>query len=519
MTMQPTMQISDLLRQIAQRSPVAPALSFAGGTLTYRDLDERVERVAAGLQAGGVRPGDRVAYVGFNDAAFLETLFAANRLGACFLPINFRLTAPELAFIIQDAGVHSIVADGECASRLQPIRESLGCEAFLAVGSGAGTNHEGWRPYADLLSAGEVVQPDPGGDRTSPAILMYTSGTTGQPKGARLTAENVFWNFVNILLAGEPIVGKVTLTCAPMFHVGGLNVTTLPTLLSGGHVILHETFDPARVIAEVEASRVTALWAAPAMLNMVAEAPGFGEADLSSLEVIICGGAPVPPVLIRVFHERGIKVCQGYGLTETTAFASLLGSADIETRPGSAGKPPVFGEVRIVDSAGSPVPAGDKGEVEVRGPMVFEGYWNRPEASREVLREDGWFRTGDIGYLDTEDYLFLSDRAKDVVISGGENVYPAEVEAQIVEHPSVVEVAVIGLPHEKWGEGVAAVVVGRQGSELTLDGLREFLDGRLARYKLPLFLLMVDSLPRNPAGKVLKYLLREQFRQEAGAAG
>jgi fatty-acyl-CoA synthase len=280
------------------------------------------------------------------------------------------------------------------------------------------------------------------------------------------------------------------------------------TFQTGGHVVLLRNFDPGLVLEAIARYRVQTMFGAPAMFLFMAQHPDFAGTDLSSVEVLVGGGAPVPELLVRIYKARGVKLCQGYGLTETAPFATFLGSRWIESKPGSAGLPPLYGEVRVVDAANQALPHGEKGEVCVRAPNVMRGYWNRPEATREAIDPEGWFHTGDIGYFDHEGFLFLCDRVKDMVITGGENVYPAEVEGVLCEHPAIAEVAVIGLPDTKWGEAVTAVARLKEGATLTLEELRDFAGERLARYKLPLRLHLLPELPRNPTGKVLKRDLR-----------
>jgi fatty-acyl-CoA synthase len=339
---------------------------------------------------------------------------------------------------------------------------------------------------------------------------MYTSGTTGLPKGAMLTHGNVFWNSINVCF-GEDTMTTTTLTCAPLFHIGGLNVTTLLSLAKGIEVVLLRSFDAGAVLALIEKHKVGSMFGAPTMFLMMAQHESFASTDLSSISTLTCGGAPVPVPLIKTYGDRNVSFCQGYGLTETAPFASLLSSDLAMVKVGSAGKAPMFTEVRIVDEQNNPVAAGVHGEVCIKGPNVMKGYWNRPEATAEAIDTQGWFHSGDIGYLDDEDFLFLCDRVKDMVITGGENVYPAEIESILYGHPSILEVAVIGLPDDKWGEAVTAIAVLEKGTSLDLEELRAFAGDSLARYKLPTELRFVDILPRNPAGKVQKFKLKEQF--------
>jgi fatty-acyl-CoA synthase len=341
-------------------------------------------------------------------------------------------------------------------------------------------------------------------------VIMYTSGTTGRPKGAMLTHANFLWNNINALLGYDTLMNDRTLVVAPLFHIGGLNVTPLAAFLKGATVVLERQFDPQRVLKLIPEQKITTMFGVPAMFLFMSQMPGFADTDLSTVRTFICGGAPVPEALIRLYGARGITFAQGYGLTETAPFASLVPVDRALDKIGSAGVPPFFTDVRCVDDRDDPVPPGERGEVVVRGPNVMKGYWNRAEATAEVMR-NGWFHTGDVGVMDEEGYLYIVDRKKDMIISGGENIYPAEVEDCIYKHPDVGEVAVIGVPDERWGETVCAIVVPKQGTSPTEQDIIDFTQGKLARYKQPRQVVFTDVLPRNPAGKVLKFELRDRF--------
>ena len=344
------------------------------------------------------------------------------------------------------------------------------------------------------------------------ALIMYTSGTTGRPKGAMLTHGNIIWNNINALLADDATSQEITLVVAPLFHIGGLNVTPLLCFLKGATVVMEQMFEPGMVLENIEKYHVTSMFGVPAMYLFMAQHPDFATRDLSSIRVLSCGGAPVPEALIKVYAARGLPFNQGYGLTETAPFASFLPSSMATEKLGSAGIAPFFTDVKIVDDDGHDVPDGERGEIVVRGPNVMKGYWNRPDATAEVLI-DGWFHTGDVGIRDADGYFFIVDRKKDMIISGGENVYPAEVEDALYQHPGIKEVAVIGVQHPRWGETVRAVVVRKDGVSLTEQEVIEFSQDKLARYKQPKSVVFIDVLPRNPAGKVLKFDLREKHGQ------
>jgi fatty-acyl-CoA synthase len=506
--MTPDIGLGNWLYQRALRTPHRKALTFEGATWTYAEMQRRIDRLAAALRANGVCRGDRVGFLGLNQPAFLETLFAAARLGAAFVPLNFRLSGPELAYIINDAGVHTLVVDAPHRAVIDGMRAELPCRRLWSADQGV----ERWPAVSSLLAAHEPLAAGEPVTEDEVAIIMYTSGTTGRPKGAMLTHGNLWWNNVNALLTLDILEDDVSLVVAPLFHIGGLNVTTLVTWQKGGHLVLHRTFDPQRFLEDVATHRVTSTFTVPAMLLFASQQPNFASADLSSLRLVVCGGAPVPEPLIRLYAERGVPINQGYGLTETAPLLTVLTSEWGVAKIGSAGRTSLFTEVRLVDADGRRITTpGEKGEVVARGPNVMKGYWNKPEATAAAIDAEGWFHTGDVGYVDDDGFLFIADRLKDMVISGGENVYPAEVESVLYEHPAVAEVAVIGVPDEKWGEAVVAVVALKPGATLDLEALRAFATEKLARYKLPRRLEIVSALPRNPAGKVLKFELRGRF--------
>jgi fatty-acyl-CoA synthase len=500
--------LAALLERRARASGERGALTFDGRTRTFGEVLERVRRFATVLADGGVQHGDRVAYLGLNDPSILEALFAAAHLGAVLVPLSFRLTGPELAYAIEDAGVHTLLVDEQHASVIDGVRADLGVRRFMHVA--AGRTSQGWEDGDALIAAASPLAQRAPVTPEDPAVIMYTSGTTGRPKGAVLTHGNLWWHNIGIVMALDVAYDDVSLLCAPMFHIGALNVTTIATWIKGGRLVIHRGFDAQAVLDDLEREGVTTMFGVPVMCDALSSLPGFATTDLSALRLIITGGAPVPIALIRRFQERGVDLAQGYGLTEAAPVASFLSAENAERKLGSAGRPLLLCDMRIVDAGGTPVPTGVQGEIEVRGPSITVGYWQNPEATAATMN-GSWLRTGDGGHLDEEGFVFIADRIKDMVITGGENVYPAEVESVLFEHPAIEEVAVIGTEDPRWGERVCAVVALRPGAELTLDSLREFGDGRLARYKLPLQLEIVDALPHTATGKVLKTELRKRF--------
>lgn len=499
------------LRRRAERDDTRPAVTFANETLTYGQLQEQAAAFATALATRGVRPGDRVAYVGFNHSVFLIALFGTARLGATFVPLNFRWTGPELAHAIRDSGAAVVIADSAHTDVVDGARTDLDPAVhYLRLGSGPAP--AGWESTDDLLDlvrsqadlAPEVaVEPD------EPAAILYTSGTTGRPKGAILTHRNFWTNNVNWMLAVNYSGADVALTSAPLFHSGGMCVMTLPMLMAGAHVIIHEHFDAAALLEDIERHRVTSIFLVPSMMLMASQLEQFESADLSSVRIIVAGAAPVPEPMLRLYESRGIPVSQCWGLTEVATGATFLRTDLALEKLGSCGTAGMLNEVRLIDFDGNVLTTpGVHGELCVRGDTVTPGYWNLPEATAAALAPDGWFRTGDVAYQDEDGYFYIADRLKDMIISGGENVYPAEVESVLYGHPAIAEVAVIGAKDEKWGERVVAVAVLKHGATLELEELRDFASATLARYKLPLELRLLGELPRNTTGKVLKHELR-----------
>ncbi len=504
---QPRVNLADTVLRRAQLNPERTALVFEGEEQTFGEFASTVRKQAQLFRDSGVCFGDRVGFLGFNQPAFLETLFAANAIGAIFVPLNFRLTGEELTFIINDAGIHSLVVDDASQATIEGVKDSLCCQHFFSAES----QFEGWRSLPternQSIELAESVWVDP----NDIALIMYTSGTTGLPKGAMLTHGNIMWNNINAHFTFAASRDNVNLVVAPLFHIGGLNVLTLHSFTIGAKLVLMRAFDPKAVLEAFDTYKITHMFGAPAMFLFMSQHEDFNTTDFSNVETFICGAAPPPESLLTLYDQRGVPFCQGYGLTETAPFATFLTPEWSIEKLGSAGQAPMYIDVRIVDNENCEVSSGDRGEICIKGPNVMKGYWNRPEATAEAIDKEGWFHSGDVGYIDEDGFLFICDRLKDMVISGGENVYPAEVESVLFKHPNIAEVAVIGLADDKWGEAVTAVAALKEGSSLSLEELREFATDHLAKYKIPLRLHLVDELPRNPAGKVLKYVLKEQL--------
>lgn len=493
------------LRRRAERDPAGKALTYDERTLTYSELQEQVVNLANFLAAQGIGVGDRIAYLGFNHSSQVVAMFATARIGGIFVPLNFRLTGGELQYVVEDSGAVMLIADGDHAGAIDAIAASISVKEYVSLDG----DREGWVSFEPPVTFPEIdevaVDPD------APCVILYTSGTTGRPKGAVLTHRNLFTNNVNWMLSVNYHRGHTALSSAPLFHSGGLCVMVLPTLMAGGHVVLHRQFDAESTLLDIEKHRVTTLFLVPTMMLYLTQSSRFGDADLSSVEFVVAGAAPVPEPMLRAFSDRGVAVSQCWGLTETATGATFLSPEWALSKLGSCGTSGVLNEVQIIDlDNGKPLKESQiPGELCVRGDTVTPGYWNRPDATSEAQLGDGWFRTGDVAYRDDDGFYYICDRLKDMVITGGENVYPAEVESALYEHPAVAEVAVIGAPDDEWGERVVAVVVPKPNESLELDEVRRFLEGRIARYKLPRELRVSQELPRNTTGKIMKHLLRE----------
>jgi len=495
------MSIASWIDKHAAFTPGKPAIVFGGETISYAALADRI-RIRAQELSGrfAIGCGDRVAYLGLNSPEFLTLLFACARIGAVFLPLNWRLAEDEHRFILADSGAKLLVAEPGFHAGAASFRQHLpGC-SFATTGPG----DEDWQEL------GAVTPPDgdlPEGGPSDAVLLVYTSGTTGYPKGAVLTQDALQWNAFNSLHMHDLTARDRILSVLPMFHVGGLNIQTLPALYTGGTVYLHAKFDPADTLAAIARDRPTLSVLVPATMAAVLSHPDFEQTDLSSLRSLTTGSSTVPESLIQPFHARNIPVLQVYGSTETCPIAVYLKAEDAIDRLGSTGKPALHCEMKIIDNEGREVPAGEPGEIAVKGPNILREYWNNPEATAAAL-QDGWFLTGDIGFTDPDGFLFVNDRKKDVIISGGENIYPAELERVILDMEDVAQAVVVGQADQKWGEVPVAVIVPVPGTGMTGQTILDRLEGKLARFKHPKHVQIVDSLPVNAMGKIQRFAVR-----------
>jgi O-succinylbenzoate-CoA ligase len=500
---------SEVISYHASRSPLREALKYQGRSYTYKEMDERINACAKVLKDLGVKKGDRVALLLQNCVEFIETVIATNRIGAVFLPLNYRLAAEEFIYILNDAGAKVLVSEKQYYSLIDAIRKEIGnVGSFISVNDSSPP--EGWLGYHNLLEKNlGVICLDEEANGDDLRRLMYTSGTTSRPKGVMITYNNLFWKCFEHIIELNLTRDERLLVVGPLYHVGGLDLPGIGVFILGGSIVLMPRFDVIPVLETIERERPTGVWLAPAMINMILNEPRAKEFDLSSIRFIIDGGEKMPEALINKVLDifPSTWFADAYGLTETVSGDTFLDKGRTISKLGSVGKPVLFLKMRIVDDNDQDVPPNMEGEIVFRGPKVFAGYWNNEEATAEAFR-GGWFHTGDIGRVDDEGFLYIVDRKKDIIISGGENIASLEVERVIYQHPSVKEVAVVGIPDKKWGEIPKAYIVLKEGSKVEPQEIIDLCKEKLAKFKIPKQVEFIDVLPRNPSGKVLKRALK-----------
>jgi fatty-acyl-CoA synthase len=489
-------------------TPAKEAVVDGEKRLGYRQLNQRVNRLANALLGLGLRNGDRIAILSYNRVEFIEVIMAAAKLGLIIVPLNWRLTATELAFILNDSGAETLLFDIDLVELVEGVKENTSLKQYIIIGGQDQSNAHG---YEALLSAQSDSEPTPDviPDLNTPHIIMYTAGTTGQPKGAILSQGASFWNVLNLNLPMDFTSKDRNLVVLPMFHIGGIGLFTLPMLYDGGTVVIQRTFDPVQTLTLLKQEDITLFFGVPAIFLALIQPPEFNAAAFKNVRVVMSGGAPLPVSLVEQYRKAGIILQQGFGMSEAAPSIATLEKDLALEKPGSIGKPVFHLDARIVDDEMNERPAGDVGELIIRGPNLLQGYWNRPDATEEAFSGD-WFHTGDLARIDSDGCLYIVERKKDMFISGGENVYPAEVENAIYELPQIVEAAVIGVRDDKWGEVGRAVVALKEDQRLTDEAILGHLKGRLAKYKIPKSVVFVKQLPRNAAGKVLKNVLRKE---------
>jgi len=504
--------VADVTRHYAARQPDHVALVFEGRETTYGELGQRAHRVANGLISEGCKPESRIAILDKNSDRFFEVLFGSAQARSVLVAVNWRLAPPEVAYVINDALAEVLFVGEEFFPVIERIRGELKTVRKIIAVSGSHPEWESYEAWRDRQSAEDPGLPSTPDDV---AIQLYTSGTTGHPKGVQLTNRNLFTLVPTALNEwGTWSPADVNLVAMPLFHIAGSGWGLLGLCVGAKTVVVREVVPPT-IIELIPKYRVTKAFFVPAVLLFLLQVPGVQEADFSSLELIAYGASPIPLDLLRdslATFKCGFM--QLYGLTETTGAVTALHPEDHDPngtpRMRSCGRPLSSAEIRVVDPEGNELPPGQVGEIIVRSPQVMKGYWNLPDATAQAIR-DGWFYTGDAGYFDEDGYLYIHDRVKDMIVSGGENVYPAEVESALFGHPAVADVAVIGVPDDRWGEAVKAIVVPKPGTNPTAEELIAFARERIAGYKVPKSVDFVSELPRNPSGKILKRELREPY--------
>ena len=508
-------------RWISKWASIRPekiALYSDGRPFTYRQVNDRVNQVAHLLKDYGVQKGDRVGVLLYNSHEYVEIFFALFRMGAILVPLNFRLVQSELEYILKDSGATALFFGSEFAERIGQIREagSLSPGQLISIGDPA----PAWATdYETALKVRPTVCPSPEVDveGEDPNIIMYTSGTTGVPKGAVLSHRKTFYNVLNADLYYGLTHDDLLLVSRALFHSGGLLVETLPMLYRGGTIVLQRRFKPAEILKVVETYKITVLELPATLLRFILDQCDPREYDLRSVKCWYTGGERVPPSLLQEYKELGITVSQLYGQTETSTL-TWLPMAEAHRKMGSVGIPVFHGDVRVVNKQGHRVKPGEIGEIVVSGPITMSGYWGKPEITEETIK-GGWLHTGDLATVDDEGFLYVVDREKDMFISGGENVYPAEIEKVYLEHPKIMNVAAVGVPDQKWGEVGMLFIVLKNGEAMSEEEALSFCEGRLARYKMPKRVRFVPELPMTAAQKIKRNKLREAYLEEQKTKG
>ncbi len=506
--------IADVIRKWGAETPDRTSMIFEDNATSWATLDSRSSQLANALAAVGVSNQDRIVFIDKNGPAYFEVTFGVAKINAVLVAANWRLAAPELAYTINDSGAKVVIVGPDFV----PVMEQIAPELTTVTKFVVMVDHPKWESYEDFLGAGAVIDPGMGSELHDVAMQLYTSGTTGLPKGVMLSNANMFSLFDQIPAFWFFDQESVNMVAMPLFHIGGCGWAMVGMYVGGTSIIVRE-FVPSVVLDLMVKYQTTNALYVPAMLQFLSLVPGAGDRDYSSMRAITYGASPITnETLLAAMKTFRCRFIQVYGMTETTGAVTQL-DADDHDPDGprehllrSAGRPYPWVEVKIIDmESGDLAKSGEVGEVWVRTPQNMLGYYNKPDDTAKTVLADGFLRTGDAGYLDAENFLFLTDRVKDMIVSGGENVYPAEVENALASHPAIAEVAVIGVPHERWGESVKAIVVKRPGVEVTPPEIMSFAKERLAGYKCPTAVDFIDVLPRNPSGKVLKKDLREPY--------
>ena len=496
--------IGDFITRRATLSPDKEGLVCEDVRRTFGELNKRANRLANAMRTLGITHGERVGMLALNEPEYFDMFFGLGKIGVTLVPVNYRLAGPEMQFILSDCDAKVLVFGKEYTEIVDSIRSDIPVEKFIAISDDVPE----WADfYEGLIGDASEEEPELAGGDDDTLTILYTSGTTGKPKGAELTHSYYFWSSVGLMSTlGD--TGDTNMIALPLFHIGALSAPPF-TVHQGGKTVLLRSLDPKRFLELLEEEKVTGFGSVPQLLDFLKFVEDFEKYDWSSVRVILVYAAPVPVTLLNEYAEAGIEVRQLYGLTECNT-GTVLDAENAISKVGSCGRPFFHTEVRVVDDEGNDVAPEEMGEVLLRAPNIMRGYWNRPKDTAEAIK-NGWLHTGDIAKLDEEGFLYIMDRKKDMIISGGENIYPAEIEDSLLANPKVADVGVIGYPHETWGEAVKAIVVVKAGEELTEKELIDWCQGKIGRFKIPKMVAFTEAIPRTPTGKILKTDLREQF--------
>ena len=504
--------VGEWISRWARIQPDKVAVISEGIPYTYGQLNVRINRLSHFFLDKGIKKGDRVGVLLHNCKEYIEIFFALSRIGGILVPLNWRLAIPELEFIIQDSGTNFIIFEDEFLENAERLRKKIPITTCVtcSIGENAGKKkHIPWvMDYESSIKSYPETEPVPGwsSGEDDPHILMYTSGTTGLPKGAVLSHRKTFFNVLNASFYFDLSRKDIAIIARPLFHSGGLIVEMAPVMYKGGTIIIKKRFRPVEILETIQRHKVTILELPATVYNFILHECDISQYDLRTIKCSFTGGERVSVPLLKALKERGLLISQIYGLTEASTLF-WLPTEKAEEKMGSVGSPVLHGDIRIVDEHGRPVKPGEIGEIIVRGPIVMNGYWKRPDLTKEVIK-DGWLHTGDLAKTDEEGFVYIVDRKKDMFISGGENVYPAEIEKALLAHPKILDVAVVSIPDEKWGEVGKAFIVVKENQQLQHKEIADFLQDKLGKYKIPKNIEYVAKLPKTASGKIKKRLLK-----------
>ncbi|MCC3355510.1 acyl-CoA synthetase [Bacillus sp. REN16] len=495
----------DWIANRARLSPdsIAVVDGETGSRFTFKELNKRAENIASYFKTIGINKGDRIALLSPNDICYFDLLFACGKIGAIFVPLNWRLSSEEIDYILSNSSPRLIAL----SSKLEHILQDKTSMGIIKIDS------DEYHRIASVLN--KSCDPDECVHEDDPLAIIYTGGTTGKPKGVVLSHQSIMWNGLNTIVSWNLSAQDVTLTYMPMFHTGGLNALSIPILMMGGKVVIAKNFEPNRAIKIINQEGCTVVLLVPTMYHMMIKTLSFKDVKFPTMHTFLSGGAPCPLEIYQAFEEKGLSFKEGYGLTEAGPNNFFIDPKISRFRRGSVGKAMFYNDVKIITSDGRDAKAGEVGELLIRGKHVFHHYWNNPSATKEAYH-DGWLHTGDLAKCDEEGYHYIVGRKKEMIITGGENVYPLEVEQCISKHPVINEVAVIGVPHEKWGEMVIAVVSLMPDQQISRGELKEYCQTKIGKYKVPKDFIFVDEIPKTHVGKIDKNQLQKTYENLVG---